>query len=217
CPVQGSPRSGGGGARRLRDREHPPGVRAGLRSSRLGTRPTSRAAVLRSAQIRHLLWLLPGPGIPADPGRDRGSSRVGTGSGPVGRHAGVDQRNRNPVLLLRLGMVPRAGAPLPERPPGPAWGPAGGAEIVPPGLPGGTGPRAAAADLPEWLPRPAPAGVRGERLRPASFPAGGAMNGAAMAERLRLGGHTITITANLAARVGAIGALWAASLLVART
>jgi O-antigen/teichoic acid export membrane protein len=43
------------------------------------------------------------------------------------------------------------------------------------------------------------------------------MNGAAVAERLRLGGHTITITGNLAARVGAIGALWAASLLVART
>ncbi len=43
------------------------------------------------------------------------------------------------------------------------------------------------------------------------------MNTAAVAERLRLGGHTITITGNLAARVGAIGALWAASLLVART
>jgi O-antigen/teichoic acid export membrane protein len=43
------------------------------------------------------------------------------------------------------------------------------------------------------------------------------MKMAAVAERLRLGGHTITITGNLAARVGAIGALTAASLLVART
>jgi O-antigen/teichoic acid export membrane protein len=43
------------------------------------------------------------------------------------------------------------------------------------------------------------------------------MNMAAVAERLRLRGHTITITGNLAARVGAIGALSAASLLVART
>jgi O-antigen/teichoic acid export membrane protein len=43
------------------------------------------------------------------------------------------------------------------------------------------------------------------------------MNRAALAERLPLSGHTITITGNLAARVGAIGALSAASLLVART
>ena len=33
------------------------------------------------------------------------------------------------------------------------------------------------------------------------------MNLAAMAERLQLGGHTVTITGNLAARVGAIAAL----------
>lgn len=43
------------------------------------------------------------------------------------------------------------------------------------------------------------------------------MNRAALAERLRLRGHVITITGNLAARMGAIGALSAASLLVART
>ena len=43
------------------------------------------------------------------------------------------------------------------------------------------------------------------------------MNRAAVAERLRLSGQTITITGNLAARVCAIGALSAASLLVART
>jgi O-antigen/teichoic acid export membrane protein len=43
------------------------------------------------------------------------------------------------------------------------------------------------------------------------------MNLAAVAERLRLSGHAISITGNLAARVGAIGALSAASLLVART
>lgn len=43
------------------------------------------------------------------------------------------------------------------------------------------------------------------------------MNMAAMAERLRLSGHTTTITGNLAARIGAIAALSASSLLVART
>jgi O-antigen/teichoic acid export membrane protein len=43
------------------------------------------------------------------------------------------------------------------------------------------------------------------------------MSLAAAAGRLRISGHTITITGNLAARVGAIGALSAASLLVART
>jgi O-antigen/teichoic acid export membrane protein len=43
------------------------------------------------------------------------------------------------------------------------------------------------------------------------------MNLAAMAERLQLGGHTVTITGNLAARVGAIAALSVSSLLVART
>jgi O-antigen/teichoic acid export membrane protein len=43
------------------------------------------------------------------------------------------------------------------------------------------------------------------------------MNIAAIAERLRLGGHTVTITGNLAARIGAIVALTFSSLLVART
>lgn len=43
------------------------------------------------------------------------------------------------------------------------------------------------------------------------------MNLAAMAERFQLGGHTVTITGNLAARIGAIAALTVSSLLVART
>ena len=43
------------------------------------------------------------------------------------------------------------------------------------------------------------------------------MNRAELADRFGLGGHTIRITGNLAARIGAIGALSAASLLVART
>jgi O-antigen/teichoic acid export membrane protein len=43
------------------------------------------------------------------------------------------------------------------------------------------------------------------------------VNIAALAERLQLGGHTVTITGNLAARVGAIAALSVSSLLVART
>jgi O-antigen/teichoic acid export membrane protein len=43
------------------------------------------------------------------------------------------------------------------------------------------------------------------------------MSRAALAERFQFGGHTIKITGNLAARLGAIAALSAASLLVART
>ena len=121
-PARRHPRPGGGGARRLRAREHPAGLRTGVRSGRLGTRPGRRPAVLRPVQVRRVLRLLPGPGVPARPGRARGPSRVVAGAGPVGLHAGLDQRDRHPVRLLRLRLVPRAGALLPERAPAPIWG-----------------------------------------------------------------------------------------------